>query len=99
MAAGSHGTKAILAAFFANLGFAIAKFIGFAFTGASSMLAEAIHSVADTGNQGLVLLCGRLAKAINEAERRVRAVMPTAMYTERGFHLYVPGDTAPETAT
>lgn len=61
MAAGSHGTKAILAAFFANLGIAIAKFIGFAFTQASSMLAEAIHSVADTGNQALLLLGGRRA--------------------------------------
>jgi cation diffusion facilitator family transporter len=47
---------AIAAAFAANLGIAIAKFIGFAFTGAASMLAEAIHSVADTGNQGLLML-------------------------------------------
>ena len=61
MAAGG-GTRAILAAFFANLGIAIAKFIGFAFTGASSMLAEAIHSCADTGNQALLLLGGRLAR-------------------------------------
>ena len=50
------GRKAIIAAFFANLGIAIAKFVGFAFTGAASMLAEAIHSVADTSNQGLLLL-------------------------------------------
>jgi cation diffusion facilitator family transporter len=57
-----HGTKAILAAFFANLGIAIAKFIGFAVTGAASMLAEAIHSVADTGNQALLLLGGRRAR-------------------------------------
>ncbi len=61
MAAGG-GTKAILAAFFANLGIAIAKFVAFAFTGASSMLAEAIHSCADTGNQALLLLGGRLAR-------------------------------------
>lgn len=60
--AASGGRKAILAAFFANLGIAIAKFIGFAFTGASSMLAEAIHSCADTGNQALLLLGGRLAR-------------------------------------
>ena len=61
MAAGG-GTKAILAALFANLGIAIAKFVAFAFTGASSMLAEAIHSVADTSNQALLLLGGRLAR-------------------------------------
>ncbi len=100
MAAGG-GSKAIIAAFLANLGIAISKSVGFVFTGSSSMLAEAIHSVADTGNQGLLHLGGRLAKAINEAGRRVRAVMPTArpVYIERGFHYYVPGDTAPETAT
>jgi cation diffusion facilitator family transporter len=50
------GTKAILAALGANAGIAVAKFIGFAITGASSMLAEAVHSVADTSNQGLLLL-------------------------------------------
>ena len=48
--------KAIIAAFFANLGIAIAKFVGFFFTGAASMLAEEVHSVADTTNQGLLLL-------------------------------------------
>ncbi len=57
-----HGTKAIIAAFFANLGISIAKFVAFFFTGASSMLAEGIHSLADTGNQGLLLLGGRRAK-------------------------------------
>ncbi|MYH89101.1 MAG: cation transporter, partial [Acidimicrobiaceae bacterium] len=46
--AASGGTKVILTAFFANLGIAIAKFVAFIFTGASSMLAEAIHSCADT---------------------------------------------------
>ncbi len=60
--AASGGTKAILAALFANLGLAIAKFAGFAVTGASSMLAEAIHSVADTSNQALLLMGGRLAR-------------------------------------
>lgn len=59
--AASGGTRAILAAFFANAGIAISKFVAFAFTGASSMLAEAIHSVADAGNQGLLLLGGRRA--------------------------------------
>ena len=48
--------RAIVAAFAANLGIAIAKFGAFAFTGAASMLAEAVHSVADTGNQALLFL-------------------------------------------
>jgi cation diffusion facilitator family transporter len=52
-------TRAILAAFLANLGIAIAKFVAFLFTGAASMLAESIHSVADTGNQALLALGGR----------------------------------------
>lgn len=55
-------TKAILAAFGANLLISIAKFIGFSITGATSMLAEAIHSVADTSNQGLLLLGGKRAR-------------------------------------
>ncbi len=54
MATGSN--KAVIAALIANLGIAVAKFVGFALTGASSMLAEAIHSCADSGNQGLLLL-------------------------------------------
>jgi cation diffusion facilitator family transporter len=58
----AHGTKAIVAAFFANLGIAISKFIGWAITGSAAMLAEAIHSVADTGNQLLLLLGGRRAR-------------------------------------
>src|SRR5690349_9749348 len=56
------GTRAILAALAANLGIALTKFIAFLLTGASSMLAESIHSVADSGNQGLLLLGGRRAK-------------------------------------
>ncbi|GAA4438148.1 cation diffusion facilitator family transporter [Actinokineospora soli] len=55
MAAGGS-TKAILAALFANAGIAVSKFIGFLITGSSSMLAESVHSVADTSNQGLLLL-------------------------------------------
>jgi cation diffusion facilitator family transporter len=51
-----------LAALFANLGIAIAKFVGYAFTSSSSMLAEAIHSVADTSNQALLLLGNRRAE-------------------------------------
>ena len=58
MSAGGSN-KAIVAAFVANLGIAVAKFAGFLITGASSMLAESIHSLADTGNQALLLLGGR----------------------------------------
>jgi len=54
--------KAIGAALLANLGIAIAKFAAFAITGAASMLAEAVHSVADTGNQGLLFLGGHRAR-------------------------------------
>lgn len=61
MAAGG-GTRAIVAALMANLGIAVAKFIGFLLTRASSMLAESIHSFADSGNQGLLLLGGRQAR-------------------------------------
>jgi cation diffusion facilitator family transporter len=55
----ASSTRAIIAAFLANLGIAVLKFIGFLITGAASMLAESIHSVADTGNQGLLILGGR----------------------------------------
>lgn len=56
------GAKAIVAAFVANLGIAVAKFAGFLLTGASSLLAESVHSLADTGNQGLLLLGRRRAR-------------------------------------
>ena len=59
---GSESGAAILAAFVANIGIAIAKFVGFAITGSSAMLAEAVHSVADAGNQGLLALGGRRAR-------------------------------------
>ncbi|MEU7753552.1 cation diffusion facilitator family transporter [Micromonospora sp. NPDC049101] len=56
------GTKAIVAALLANVGIAVTKFIAFLLSGSSSMLAEAVHSVADSGNQGLLLLGGKRAK-------------------------------------
>ncbi|MEP6648378.1 MAG: cation diffusion facilitator family transporter [Lapillicoccus sp.] len=56
------GTKAIVAALIANVGIAITKFVAFLLTGSSSMLAESVHSVADSGNQALLLLGGRRAR-------------------------------------
>jgi cation diffusion facilitator family transporter len=55
-------TRAILAALAANAGIAIAKFVGFVITGSSSMLAESVHSVADTSNQALLLFGQRQAR-------------------------------------
>lgn len=54
--------KAIIAAFLANSAIALAKFVGFLLTGAASMLAEAVHSSADAGNQGLLYLGGTRAR-------------------------------------
>ncbi len=66
MASGS--TKAILAAMFANFGIAVAKFVAYIFTSSSSMLAESIHSVADTSNQALLLLGSKRAKQVATPE-------------------------------
>lgn len=55
-------TRAILAALLANAGIAVAKFVGYLITGSSSMLAESVHSVADTSNQGLLLFGQRAAR-------------------------------------
>ena len=56
------GSKAIIAAFLANTGIAVTKFIAWLFSGSSSMLAESVHSVADAGNQLLLLLGGKRAR-------------------------------------
>src|SRR5258708_18791119 len=61
MSAGGS-TRAIVAALLANAGIAIGKFVGFISTGSSSMLAESVHSVADTSNQGLLLFGQREAR-------------------------------------
>ncbi len=58
------GIRAVVAALLANLGIAVSKFVAFFFTGSSSMLAEAIHSVADSGNQVLLLVGNKRAKKV-----------------------------------
>lgn len=80
----SEGTRrAIVAAFLANLGIAISKFVAFVITGSASMLAESIHSVADTGNQGLLFLGGKRARKAPTIEH------PFGFGTERYFWAFV----------
>lgn len=64
----SGGTKAIMAALAANLGIAVTKFVAFLLTGSSAMLAESVHSVADSGNQLLLIVGGRRATRRADAE-------------------------------
>ena len=68
--AAEGGTKAVVAALLANVGIAVLKFLAFLLTGASSMLAEAVHSVADSGNQVLLLVGGRRARAAATVEHQ-----------------------------
>jgi cation diffusion facilitator family transporter len=58
----SGGSRAVLAALAANVGIAVIKFVAFLVTGATSMLAEAVHSLADSGNQCLLLLGGKRSR-------------------------------------
>ncbi|MGB8020762.1 MAG: cation diffusion facilitator family transporter [Candidatus Nanopelagicales bacterium] len=64
------GTRAVIAAMIANAGIAVTKFFAFVATGSSSMLSEAIHSVADTANQGLLLIGGRKALRAPDPEHQ-----------------------------
>ncbi|MEB3368176.1 cation diffusion facilitator family transporter [Saccharopolyspora mangrovi] len=82
MSAGG-GTKAILAALAANAGIALAKFGGFLFTGSSSMLAESVHSLADTSNQGLLLLGQRTSR------RKASEDHPFGYGRDRYFYSFV----------
>jgi cation diffusion facilitator family transporter len=79
----SGGTKAIIAALLANSAIAVAKFVAAAFTGSSSMLAEGIHSVADSGNQALLLLGGKRAQRARTKEH------PFGYGRERYFYAFV----------
>ncbi len=76
-------TRAIVAALAANAGIAVAKFVGFAITGSSSMLAEGVHSVADTSNQGLLLLGQRRAR------READELHPFGFGRSRYFYSFV----------
>lgn len=78
-----HGTKAVIAALLANAAIAVAKFVGFLVTGSSAMLAESVHSVADSGNQGLLLLGGKRAKKAADEEH------PFGYGRERYFWAFV----------
>jgi cation diffusion facilitator family transporter len=79
-----EGTRrAILAAFLANFGIAASKFFAFAVTGSASMLAEAIHSVADTGNQLLLFFGGRRSR------QKPTATHPFGFGPERYFWAFV----------
>ena len=82
MAAGG-GTKAILAALFANAGIAVSKFVGFLITGSSSMLAESVHSVADTSNQGLLLL------GMKTSQRKATKNHPFGFGRDRYFYSFI----------
>ncbi len=80
----AEGTRrAIVAALLANLGIAAAKFLAFAVTGSAGMLAEAVHSVADTGNQGLLVLGGRRSRRAATLEH------PFGFGAERYFWAFV----------
>jgi len=75
--------RAVIAALAANLGIAIAKFIAFLVTGSTSLLAEAVHSVADTGNEVLLLIgSGRSRRARTELH-------PFGFGRERYFYAFV----------
>jgi cation diffusion facilitator family transporter len=66
--AGEESTRAVLTALASNLGIAVSKFVAAAVTGSSAMLAEGVHSVADSTNQVLLLIGGRRARRAATAE-------------------------------
>jgi cation diffusion facilitator family transporter len=77
------GTKAIIAALAANLGIAATKFVAWLLTSSSSMLAESIHSVADSGNQALLLLGGK------RAQRKATPEHPFGYGRERYIYAFI----------
>ena len=79
----SGGTRAIVAALAANLGIAVTKFVAYVFSGSSSMLAESVHSLADSGNQVLLLIGGR------KASKSADAAHPFGYGRERYVYAFV----------
>ena len=79
------GGKAILAAFLANMGIALAKLIGWLLSGSASMLAEAVHSIADSSNQVLLFVGGK--RAARDADR----AHPFGYGRERYVYSFVVG--------
>ena len=77
------GTKSVVAALLANTGIAAAKLVGFGFTRSSSMLAEAVHSIADAGNQALLLL------GVRRATKEPTSEHPFGYGRERYFWSFV----------
>lgn len=83
MSAGEESPRAIIAALLANIGIAVMKFVAFLLTRSASMLAESIHSVADSGNQ-VLLLVGR-----NRAARRPDVLHPFGYGRERYIYAFI----------
>jgi cation diffusion facilitator family transporter len=66
MSSSTGSAKIIIIAFIANLGIAIAKFVGALMSGSASLLAEAIHSLVDCSNQILLLIGNK--KSLKKAD-------------------------------
>ena len=81
--AATGGTRTIVTALIANFTISIAKFFGFVITSSSAMLAEAVHSLADTSNQALLLLGKKRSKKLPSAQR------PFGFGRERFFWAFV----------
>lgn len=81
--AASGGSKAVVAALAANLTIALFKFVAWLLTQSSSMLAEAIHSVADSGNQVLLLVGGKRSR------RQASAEHPFGFGRERYIYAFI----------
>ena len=81
--AATGGTRTIVTALIANFTISIAKFFGFIITSSSAMLAEAVHSLADTSNQALLLLGKKRSKKLPSAQR------PFGFGRERFFWAFV----------